>query len=75
MSSSTPVQNAKVKLGPREAGRAPPKKHENDGEGYGRSGSGENEIQKGKGKQDSRVDDEGDSHLETRAEFLKRSGT
>jgi len=73
MSTSTPIKNAKVKMEPREAGRAPPKKHENDGKNPEESGSGGNDMQKGRGKQDSRDRDGGDHHLETWAEFLKRS--
>jgi len=64
-----------VKMEPREAGRAPPRKQLDDREGHGRSGSAENDIQKGEGKQDNRDKDEGDHHLETWAEFLERSGT
>jgi len=65
----------KVKMEPREAGRAPAKKLGNDSQGHGRSGSGEHEIQNGEWKEDDEDKDEGDSHLETWAEFLKRSRT
>jgi len=75
MSTSTPVNNAKVKMEPREAGRAPPKKHQNDEKGHERRGSGENDGQKEEGNENEGNRDEIDSHLETWAEFLKRSGT
>jgi len=75
MSSSTPVKNAKVKMEPREAGRAPPKNHGKDGKDLEKSGSGENNTKQGEGKEDSGDKDEGDSQLETWAEFLKRSRT
>ena len=73
MSTSTPIKGGKVKMEPREAGRAPPKKRENDGKDNEKIESDENGIQKGEEKQGSRDKDEGDSHLETWVEFVKRS--
>ena len=75
MSTSTPVNNAKVKIEPREAGRAPPKKHQNDEKGHERRGSGENDGQKGEKKESGGRKDESDSHLETWVEFVKRTRT
>ena len=60
---------------PREAGRAPPKKHENDGKGHGKSGSGDDDIQKEEGKGNGGQKDESGSHLKTWVGFLKRSRT
>ena len=73
MSTSTPVKDGKAKMEPREAGRAPHKKRENDGKDNEKSGTIENDVRKEEGKQDSRDKDKGDSYLETWAEFLKRS--
>ncbi|KAI4940338.1 hypothetical protein J4E86_010972 [Alternaria arbusti] len=53
MSTSTPIKGGKVKMEPREAGRAPPKKRENDGKDNEKIESDENGIQKGEEKQDA----------------------
>jgi len=75
MSTPTPVKNAKLKMEPREAGRAPPKKQLNDGKDHEKNRSSEIDVRKGEGKDDNGDEDGGDSHMETWAEFLKRSGT
>jgi len=72
MPTSTPIKNAKVKMQPREAGRAPPRKQSNDVEDHEKSGSGENDVQNER-KEDDGVNNEGDSHLETWVGFVKRS--